>query len=225
MQKIAVIFYHKNALKIYKPEWIDKCIGSIKNQSFKNFDVFELDYGGGKNMFAYDINKPTYQFHDVKFENHIGAMNYLYNYLFKDLKYDVVFNVNMDDYYAPNRFERQLEAINLGWQLVSSNFYYVNEDGKIFKNMNMLKCGDLGKNLDVNHNIIAHPCVAMHKSFWDDDLQYHDLIGYEDLDLWKRAHAKGKHILILPDYLLYYRTHSNQITKHHENKLASNSHK
>jgi hypothetical protein len=38
--KCAVIIYHSNASKIYKKEWIDKCIDSIKAQTV-NYYIFE----------------------------------------------------------------------------------------------------------------------------------------------------------------------------------------
>lgn len=212
MQKVAVIFYHKNILDIYNRKWIDECVDSIKAQTFQKFDVFELNYGGDKKMFAHGI-KRDYSHFNMVLGNHIEAMNFLYDYLFLECGYDIVFNTNMDDYYEPTRFERQIEAIEKGWQLVSSNFNYINETGLI-KKMDMVKCGDIGRNLTKNHNVIAHPVVAIHKSFWT--IKYKNLIGYEDLDLWKRAYTHGKKMLILPDYLLNYRIHSNQITKHHK---------
>ena len=38
------------------------------------------------------------------------AQNFLLNKAFKDMDYDVVFNVNLDDFYSPHRFEIQLEV-------------------------------------------------------------------------------------------------------------------
>ena len=45
MNKIAVIFFHKNIYKLYKKNWIDKCIESILNQKNVVFDIFEINYG------------------------------------------------------------------------------------------------------------------------------------------------------------------------------------
>lgn len=204
--KCAVIMYHKNIESIYKKEWIEKCVDSIKNQTYKEFDVFELNYGFETNF--YYKGAVQYQF---KFANHIEAMNYLITHAF-NLGYDVVFNTNMDDYYTPDRFEKQLNSIAQGYQLVSSNFNYVH-DNQVFKKMDMLKHGDIEFNLMKNHNVIAHPVIAIHKSFWTEELRYNNLLGFEDLDLWKRAIKAGKKFIILPDYLLNYRIHGNQVTK------------
>lgn len=212
--KSAVIFFHKNAPLMYMPEWMEKCKQSIKDQTYQNFDVYELDYGEtGTKLF--EGIKGKYMFFDVAFPNFIGAMNFMISLLFKH-GYDVVFITNLDDYYDPTRFEKQMEKIKEGYQLVSSNFYYVNDKNEISKSMDMVKWGDIGAQLNADHNVIAHPCVAMHRSFWDADLHYENLVGYEDLDLWKRAHNKGKKFFILEDFLLYYRIHDNQITKKHK---------
>lgn len=213
--KSVVIFYHKNIESIYPNSWIFKCVKSIKDQTHKDFHVIELNYGGNGKKYCEGI-KEEYVFLNMKFENHIGAMNYLYDLCFQS-GYDVVFNTNMDDFYSITRFDEQLKAIKKGFQLVSSNFYYVDKLDHPFKAMRMnLFSPTIALNLKRNHNIIAHPVTAMHKSFWT--LKYNNLIGYEDLDLWKRAFDEGKTFCILPEFLLFYRIHGNQITKTHKLK-------
>lgn len=213
--RCAVIFYHKNIASIYKKEWIEECVDSIKNQTMEDFDVIELNYGGGEEKYAEGVRK-NYIFLNREFENHIGAMNYLYSMLFAN-GYDVVFNTNMDDKYDMYRFVQQLNYLIGGKHgddnnLVSSNWTYIDGDGKFLKSFkyNII---NLAEELNKNHNIIAHPAVAMHKSFWDDDLHYNDLLGKEDLDLWQRALKKGKKMKVLVHFHLFYRIHDNQITK------------
>ncbi len=161
------------------------------------------------------VELEKYHFFNMKFENHIHAMNFLITEIF-NRGYDVVFNTNMDDQYKNDRFEKQINKINEGYQLVSSNFYYISHCKNITNTMDMIGHGDIGENLKKNHNIIAHPVVCMHRSFWDEDLHYHNLLGYEDLNLWQRAYNRGKKFIILEDYLLYYRIHDNQVTKNHK---------
>lgn len=211
--KVAVLIYHKNAEAIYKRSWIEKCIDSIKKQSFKEFSVFELDYGGTGKQYFHDENREIV-FKNIAMKNHVDAMNFLIDTAFSR-GFDVVMNTNLDDYYHPLRFEKQIRQIRRGDQLIGSNFYYINDTG-IFKKMNMSERGDIKLNLSINHNVIAHPVIAMHKSFWT--LKYNNLVGFEDLELWKRAIKEGKRFFILPDYLLYYRIHSNQITKKYKLK-------
>lgn len=206
--KCCVIIYHSNALKIYKREWIDKCIASIQQQTHADFDIIELNYtqDGSADFFTtgQKIKKPM--------KNHIQAMNYLIDKCLND-GYDVIFNTNLDDYYHYDRFKRQILAIKNGAQLVSSNFNYFNDQKGVFKKMDMARYGNIGVQLRRGHNVLAHPVVAYHKSFFDGGLRYNDLLGYEDKDLWQRAFKLEKRMVILPDYLLNYRIHENQITK------------
>lgn len=208
--KVAVIFYHKNIDKLYKKEWIKACTESIRLQSMEDFDVVELNYGGGTEQYAEGIRK-NYIFLSREFDNHVGTMNYLYSMLFAN-GYDVVANTNMDDTYDAGRIKNQLSYINLGEQLVSSNWHYIDSKDNVFKSFRYHNA-DIETELNKNHNIIAHPAVMMHKSFWDDDLHYNDLLGKEDLDLWQRAVKKGKRLFICPHFHLFYRIHDNQITK------------
>lgn len=211
--KCCVIFYHKNAQSIYPKKWIEECVESIKGQSYEDFDVIELNYGGGEERYCEGM-KGKYIFLNTPLENHIYAMNYLYDLAF-EYGYDVVFNTNMDDCYHWNRFTIQLKAIVQGTQLVSSNWVYIDGNGKAGKVFNYCK-RDLETELNKGHNIIAHPVIAMHRSFWEDGLRYNEaMLGHEDMDLWKRAVSAGKKFYIIDNYLLFYRIHSNQVTKTH----------
>lgn len=204
--KCCCIIYHSNALKIYKREWIDRCVESIKHQNYSAVDIFELNYGEGNDFFA-----EGYRF-SVPFSNHISAMNYLIDMVLQK-GYDIIFNTNLDDYYDLNRFAKQVNAISQGAQLVSSNFDYFNDESGIFKKMDMARYGNIGIQLRRGHNVLAHPVIAYHKSFFDGGLRYNDLLGYEDKDLWQRASKLEKRMVILQDYLLHYRMHENQVTK------------
>lgn len=203
MNIVACIVYHKNALSLYEKEWVEKCINSLKEQTFQEFDFIEINYGGGEERFTDGT------FFSIELDNFISAMNFLLTYAFGS-GYEIAMNCNLDDFYEPDRFEKQIEAILNGAQLVSSNFRYF---GARDKEMNMTRFGNIGQQLAKGHNVIAHPVVAMHRSFWDADLHYENVLGSEDLRLWQKAYRKGKKFVILPECLLFYRLHPNQVTK------------
>lgn len=216
--KAAVIFYHKNITDIYSKRWIDKCVTSIANQTFTDFDVVELDYGGEGRSLA-NIPNHSYEHINIPMENHIYAMNFLLDELFLNQGYDVVFNTNMDDYYHCSRFEKQLAAINSGYDLVSSDFCYIEDKlgvDEITLHMDICKHGDVNENIRKKHNVIAHPCVAFSKTFWTGGIKYNNLLGWEDLELWMRTIEKGKKLHIIDEELLYYRIHPKQVTKEHK---------
>lgn len=234
--KAAVILYHKNILKIYKPDWILKCLESIDSQTFSNYDLFELNYGDeqeNEKISLLDIcenlyfqNKKCF-FFKKQYANHIFAMNFLLNTIFYDNDYDIVFNINLDDFYHNTRFQKQVDFLNKhnDYDLLSSNFKYVNE-GDVpylnkdlafkFKSFSQTEFNEeqkyIGQQFKNGHNIVGHPCVCMTKRFWEKVGPYRNKIGYEDFLLWKKAYNNGIKIHIMPEYLLFYRIHGKQVT-------------
>jgi len=205
--RIALIAYHKNIDKIYPKEWIDKFRDSILNQTYSEFDIYEVEYGGGENrIFENSI------YESRPFENFVYAMNYLLDKCFKRLGYDYVFNTNVDDFYATNRIEKQLKFLKDGYDLVSSNFSLIDENDKEVHRHYFDKL-NLGSELGRNHNIIAHPSVAYSRKFWLNTKGYNpNEIPYEDLKMWKREFKKNRFIII-EDNLLLHRVHEGAVCK------------
>lgn len=202
MLKVAVILFHKNIMN-YPTDWVAKCINSIKEQTFQNFDVFELEYGGEEIQVYEDSN-----FASLKLANHAEAHNFLLDKVFS-LGYDCAFNVNIDDAYSPDRFEKQLPFMELGYDVVSSNFYNINGNGEVIDKMEMSKL-NMVEEANKGHNIIAHPVCCYSKKFWTTCSRLiGDQIPVDDFELWKRSYGDYKFV-ILPDYLLYYRVHPNK---------------
>lgn len=201
-QKIGIIIYHSNLLSIYQQNWIDKCVDSIMHQTMGDFHVYELCYSEERYQiwsgFNY-VHKPM--------TNHIHAMNYVLDWAFQE-GCGAVFNVNLDDYYAPMRFEKQLKAIRDGADLVSSNFQNVEEVngedvlGQVFD----FAKHDIIAEFNKGHNVVSHPCCCYSRRFWEKNKYYDvDRLGDEDFQLWKKAVSNGSKIVILDDILHYYR--------------------
>lgn len=214
--KVCCILYHSNILSIYKKEWIEKSITSIINQTYKKFDIFELNYGDDETNLKdiFDIKKPHY-FYRVKMNNHAEAMNYLLDLVFKDKNYDICFNVNLDDYYSLNRFKKQIETIKFGFDLVSSEYQFIEEIDSIDVKGNLAGLSTTDIKTLFKHDItpIAHPCVCYTKAFW---LTYGPYIPSEipreDKNLWVRSYNNGAKLYIIKDVLLYYRLHKKQVS-------------
>lgn len=225
--KVGVIIFHKDIKNIYKQKWIDKCIDSLLNQTYKDFDFLELNYGNDfkESIIPENIqNKKLFWYKPLK--NHCEAMNFLLDKAFVELKYDYIFNVNVDDYYHEKRIEETLRLLSQEfYDVVSCNFEHVKEingkDKKIFfcdvhqkgSNQAQIKDSILSRKL----NVIAHPAVCYNKTFWRcfKEIYYYDQIPREDLELWRRSLRRNLKFKIINKTLLYYRKHSNQITRGH----------
>lgn len=219
--KCGVIFYHKGLKNKYKQHWMEKCVHSIEAQTYTEFDVFELNYGDDLDTLKDLIGRPTHfspqQQHVLlfkPFDNHIEAMNYLLDYLFKHHHYDIIFNTNLDDSYHQERFVKQINAVASGYDLVSSNFMHFKEDGPQTKLVHMLKFDDLNikDELSRDHNVLCHPVIAYTKNFWSTAGPYENKLQVEDLLLWKKALNLNLKITVLPEFLCYYLIHPQQIT-------------
>ena len=221
--KKGVIFFHSNIQQLYPKRWVDKCINSIIHQRERDFKIYEINYGGEEySVFDGIAHDQEREFHPKKLSNHAEAMNFIIDRAFSD-GCDVVFNTNLDDFYSPNRIEKQMVEIKNGADLVSSNMCYFEErDGTdtTLKYINFFEMGSIEKSLIGGNNVIAHPVVAFSKNFWDSNRYDPSEVPLEDFLLWKRAASSGVKISIVNDYLLNYRLHSSQITGDNSNGAA-----
>lgn len=203
--RLAVVIFHKN-VQNYPAVWIKRCVDSIKNQTYKEFSVFELDYGGGNTQIYDGSNFASHELND-----HAEAHNFILDVVF-NLGYDYAYNINVDDHYAPERIERQLVYARKGYDVISSNFYNVDENDVIVDTMCMSD-----KNILIEaakgHNIIAHPACCYSRKFWMGCSKLiPSEIPFDDFGLWKRSFDDYSFV-ICPEYLLYYRVHSKKVSK------------
>ena len=203
--KAAVIIFHKNVQR-YPQEWVRQCVDSIMAQTISSYMVFEMDYGDNNNFIIDGADKIT-----GDCPTHADAHNLMLDVVF-ELGYDCAFNVNIDDYYAPTRFEKQIAAIEAGYDVVSSNFYRVDANNNVigtFKFEHLDPVAEARK----GHNIIAHPVCCYSRNFWMNCSRLNPAeIPADDFELWKRSYGKFK-FTILPEFLLFQRIHDFNVSK------------
>lgn len=200
--KLAIIVYHKN-LSQYPSHWIEKFRQSIVNQSYKEFDIYEIDYGGGNNRIFHNS-----VYNSLKLPNFVEAMNYLLNMCFARGA-DVAFNTNCDDWYSEDRIEKQLKYTKEGYGVISSNFSLIKDD--VITHTHNFDRLSITEELNKNNNIICHPVVCYSREFWYNNQYHPSEVPYEDMNLWKRALKNGYKFKILPDVLCYHRLHENSV--------------
>ena len=213
--KVGVVFFHKNIKNIYKESWVKKCVSSILSQTIFDFSIYEINYGGELNSIleGFNFSNPHILI-SKEMKNHAEAMNEIIDLAFED-GCDFVFNTNLDDFYDPKRFEIQIFHLESGFDLVSSDFCYVEEingEDRITLTKNIKQFGDIKENLEKKHNVIAHPCVAYSRKFWESNKYVPEEIPREDMLLWARAISNGFKFWICDEVLLNYRLHQNQVT-------------
>lgn len=199
--KTGVVIFHAN-LSQYNPEWIRMCLQSIMEQTYQDYTVYEINYSDSKQVWKGS------QFYSIPMKNNGWAQNFIIDRAFED-GCDFVFVTNIDDYYHPERFERQLQFKD--YDIISSDFVYV-QNGQITRQM-IMSGKDVRKSFERGVNIIANPVVCLSRNLWSVHKYNPDLVPEEDFDLWKRALNDGYKFKIIPEILLYYRIHQNQISR------------
>ena len=223
--KTAVVIYHRNILTKYDPKWTYNCIDKIKKQTNQNFSVIELNFGGDDSV-VYDGDRPHF-FYSEKIDNLGEAITRAFDICFKELKFDLAFNINLDDDYEIDRFELQINCQEItGADVVTSNFYVTNSElGLEGSSLTQFCIGidDIetqNKIIDIefsrNHNIIGFPVCLFTKNFWigNEGLPLaEESKGREDFDLWISARKKGYKFYIIEKPLFKYRIHNTNISK------------
>lgn len=204
--KVALISYHANLFQVYPEKWIDSYRESIQSQTYDRLDIYEVNYGDKIGMVFFKSI-----FESKKFPTFVDCMNYMLDYLFKEKKYDYVFNSNVDDLYHHDWVLKTLQWVHR-FDLVSCNFKLFKGDDQIIYHTHNFERLNIFKELSINHNIICHPGVCYSRSFWERFGPYDPSeIPFEDLKLWKRAVAKGAKMFIQQDHLVYHRVHNNSV--------------
>ncbi len=206
--KVCFIIYHKN-VQNYNPEWIKKCVESIQKQTYKEFEVFELDYGNTNTQIYPDSHFSTFEL-----DNHALAHNYLLDEAFK-LDFDYVCNVNVDDWFSLNRLEVQMKYMRAGFDVISSNFYNIDSEGRLMDQMWMSNL-NLIEEANKGHNILAHPVLAYSRNFWTTCTKLDpDEVLFDYFKLWRRSFDSGNDykFAIAPEFLLHYRIHNGKVSK------------
>ncbi len=225
--KIGIIIYHKNIMSYIDTHIIKKCLESIENQTYKKFDVLELDYSKDDQFditiksLGYLKDRPRKYFRK-QFDNHIEAMNFLLDKAFNELGYNIIFNINLDDIYHERRFEKQLRMVVCdNYDLVGSNYTLLKiedygkkslKDIKLIKNKTPTQ-QQLKIKFNKNKLVIPLSSMCITKKAWKMIGKIIHIPSLESIGMCRSIfNNKGK-IGICYDNLLTYRIHNKQHTQ------------
>ena len=208
MPKISVIMPAYNAEK-----YIAEAIDSILGQTFGDFEFIILnDCSKDRTeeiILSYDDPRIVY----LKNEQNLGVAATL-NRGLAIAKGEYIARMDADDISLPERFEKQVAYLDANDDIVvlGTNLECFNESGTIrtgwsvsdpeqMKVDMLFACG------------LAHPSVMMRSDvIWNLNGYDPTYNGLEDYELWCRVLEHHK-ITTLPDILLRYRIHGNQVTQ------------
>jgi glycosyltransferase involved in cell wall biosynthesis len=201
--------------------YLNQCLNSITNQTYKNYEVIICDDGSIDNTL--EVVK--------KFENQI-CIRYDYapntggpaaprNRGIMLAKGDLIAFLDSDDYWHAEKLKFSVRAFNKNVDLVyhdleiypSKIIFFYKKRIKTFQPKN-----DIFSNLMIRGNCVTLSSAVIRKSILD-NIEFfntsNEMVSIEDFDFWLRLSLNGAKFLKLKKCLGYYNnTNSDKLTKH-----------
>lgn len=207
---------------IYNAEkYIAKCIESIINQTFSNYELILINDGSTDNSIQI-IKNYEKKYDNIKvFNNKNRGVSYTRNFGLKNATGKYIMFVDADDFLENNCLENLLCNIEDGDIIISNYYRYYGKNKKILKNGNI---GNKVLGLDefkeyffyyYRKNITNSPCARLYRKCIIDkyNLEFdEDYSLGEDL-IFNLNYLKYVHkIVFVNDYLYYYRLTPNSLS-------------
>lgn len=199
--------------------FISKCIGSILNQSFTNFELIVIDDGSTDGSRAILTSLKEKNNFTLVLQDNIGCAA-TFNKAIKEYAKGNYFTFcASDDYWMPYKLEKQVAFMELNPHIPMcyGKAYIIDDDNNIMWDVTAkfnrnLKGGNIFKDILV---INYHPPVnyLLRKHIFDDVGYYREDILTEDFYMNLRISQKYS-IGYIDEYLSYYRSPRNHLLSH-----------
>lgn len=212
-------------LPVYNAElYITETINSILNQTYTNFELIIINDGSNDNSEACILQFQDQRIKYFKNEKNLKLIQTL-NLGLSLAKGKYIARIDADDIALPQRFEKQIDFLEK-----NSEYGIVGSFAETFGSENK-KLTFVQEDVDIRyafltHNPFVHSSVMIRNQILTENKLSFDLtqLHVEDYALWIEIlnFSKGK---ILPEILIKYRIHENQISVVHNNTQVINTQK
>lgn len=206
MSKISVI------IPVYNSEtYIEKCISSLINQSYSNFEVIVVDDGSTDQSIskAKYLTKNDDRFLFLKKTN--GGQSSARNMGLRYAKGEYIAFIDSDDYIDPLMFEHCMTKLNIdpAIDIVIFGMQYINEKGVVSgKSMpDLEKYYSQRDILLLEDSIDTSMSTKVYKAKLFSDYRFVEGMIYEDQEILPKI-LYGKKITFIPYYLYFYVIHT-----------------
>jgi glycosyltransferase involved in cell wall biosynthesis len=209
-------------MPVYNCEnFIFEAVNSILQQTYSDFELLIIDDASTDNTVSIIEQINDYRIILIKKDSNTGYTNSL-NIGLKIAKGKYIARMDGDDISLPLRFEKQVNCLEQNsdiavcgtwYQLSGTNIIHQHPSKSEDIKLALLECCSLG-----------HPTVMFCKSIIDEyALEYdRNMEPAEDYDLWVKI-IRHKKIVNIPEVLLLYRLHSNQVSVIRKLKQQANA--
>jgi glycosyltransferase involved in cell wall biosynthesis len=191
--------------------FIEQCINSIRNQTFKFWNLIVIDDGSTDNTSEIVQSIASYDKRIILLKNDINiGLPQSLNRGIKASQTPYIARADADDWYMPERLMKQYKFLvaNQNIDIVGTGAILVDlKDNPIGQSHRPSTHDNLSKFRPYQTPFI-HPSVMMRQTFFDKVGLYNpDYIRAQDLELWQRGFSQGCSYANLGEPLMYYRTH------------------
>ncbi len=187
---------------------LGKCLESLVNQTYKNFEVIVCDDGSSDNSEEIALNYRERLNLSYFREENWGGPARPRNRGLEHASGEWVCFLDSDDWYSPEKL-----AVCAEQDLNQYDFFYHSmamiRDGEFFRNMVVRQLHSTTPYYDLlfNLNTIPTSSTCIRRSVLNGDNRFSEdkaLIAVEDIDLWIRLAAKGVRFKLISGVLGYY---------------------
>jgi glycosyltransferase involved in cell wall biosynthesis len=200
-----------------EPDWLEKSIDSILNQTYKNFEfLIVLDNPKNEKLkqLLYDYQKRDHRIKVILNKENLGLVKSL-NIALEHCQGVYIARMDADDISDPKRLSKEkdyLEKNNLDFVFSGMIVIDVNDKQLYEWDNNELTSEEI-KNVMGIWNISTHPTWFVKREVYEGLGGYRDIPYSEDYDFSLRALTRGYRIGKLNENLLKYRTRSTGISQ------------
>lgn len=199
-------------------EYISESVGSILNQTYKDFEYIIVDDGSTDQTESIILNFNDPRIRYIKI-NHLGRSAAL-NFALKQARYEIIALMDADDISHPLRIEKEIEKLKNENQIVFCDAAYFTDNNIVFVNTSPNNSIELKVKI-LLHGHLNNSSAFFYKKFILENLGYTEtLTAYEDYDLWMRVFFKCEFITINSP-LHFVRLHNQSLSTSNQSKKKS----
>lgn len=193
--------------KVYFKESLD----SILNQTYCDLEIIIIDSSDDRSEIKEVISMVQDKRIRYFYQEKSGVANAL-NFGIAKAEGQYIARMDADDVAFPERIMRQVEYMedNPDIDVAASSYILINENGNYIKKEVKSFTFEEVKFELLFDNPICHPTIMFRRSIFDEGWLYRQVFA-EDYDMWTRL-AVCKRISVMPDILLKYRVHADNLS-------------
>lgn len=198
MKKVSVIIPMHNSSK-----YIEECIGSVLNQSYKNFEVIVVDDNSADNSVSIVENMNNDRIKIIKLDQNVGAAT-ARNTGINAATGKLICFLDSDDYWAFDKLEKQVELIE------QNNYEFIYSDYAYLKNGKVQHIAHVPESINYNQalkntTIFTSTVMFNMELLSKDDIYMPSVQKGQDTLTWWKILKKGIIAHGINEVLAYYR--------------------